>query len=206
MKLGKWANWGARGRRAAGLVALCWLAAGATADEAGAKAAHCPAWLDQEMTLLRGDRSQNLCKAYGGKPVLIVNTASYCGFTPQFEGLEALYQRYREQGFEVAGFPSDDFMQEDDDAAKTAEVCYANYGVTFDMYSAISVRGGDAHPLFKGLAAEGDGPPRWNFYKYLVGADGKVIERFSSRVAPDDPRLVKAVEAALAQEKGGASE
>lgn len=199
MKLGKSTTWSARGRRCVWLLALCWWSAGAVAESAAAEQAHCPAWLDQEMTLLRGDRSQNLCKAYGGKPLLIVNTASYCGFTPQFEGLEALYQRYREQGFQVAGFPSDDFMQEDDDAAKTAEVCYANYGVTFDMYSAISVRGRNAHPLFKGLAAEGDGAPRWNFYKYLVGADGKVIERFSSRVAPDDPRLVKAVEEALAR-------
>lgn len=183
--------------------ARVWLAAAvllAVSLPSMAQAGQCPAWLDQDMVLLRGDQSKNLCEAYAGGPLLVVNTASYCGFTPQFEGLEALYQRYREQGLSIAGFPSDDFLQEADDAEKTAEVCYANYGVTFDMYEAISVRGRNAHPLFKGLAEESEGAPAWNFYKYLVGSDGRVIKRFSSRVTPDDPRLVQAIEAALKTE------
>lgn len=172
----------------------------ATLIVAPATAAECPAWLNHDLTVLKGDRSNNLCERYGGKPLLIVNTASYCGFTPQFEGLEALFQRYREQGLAIAGFPSDDFFQEADEAEKTADVCYANYGVTFDMYSSISVRGSEAHPLFQGLAAKGGGAPRWNFYKYLVSADGRVLERFSSKVTPEDPRLVKAIEDALVAE------
>ncbi|MDX9873647.1 MAG: glutathione peroxidase [Spongiibacteraceae bacterium] len=186
-----------RRRFTATAVLLCGgLAAGVPAL---AEEESCPAWLDQEMTLLRGDRSRNLCEAYRGKPLLIVNTASYCGFTPQFKGLEAFFQRYRDQGLVVAGFPSDDFNQEADDAATTAEVCYANYGVTFDMYAPVHVRGDDAHPLFAGLAEQGDGAPQWNFYKYLVAADGRVLKTFGSRVTPDDPALIEAVEAALAE-------
>jgi glutathione peroxidase len=159
----------------------------------------CPAWLNKEMRLLRSEHSKNLCAAYGGKPMLIVNTASHCGFTKQFKGLEALYQQYKAQGLVVIGFPSDDFKQEANDEQETATVCYGNYGVTFDMFAPISVRGDNAHPLFKELAKQGGGFPKWNFYKYLVNRRGEVVQRFSSLDAPDSESMHKAIEAVLAQ-------
>lgn len=158
----------------------------------------CPAWLNESKRLLRSDKSKNLCDAYRGKPLLIVNTASHCGFTPQFTGLEALYQRYKDQGLVVIGFPSDDFKQEEKEEAKTAEVCYANYGVTFDMYAPISVRGDGADPLYQGLAKAGGGFPKWNFYKYLVDQNGVVVKQFSSLDKPDGDEMRKAIEQVLA--------
>ena len=128
--------------------------------------------------------------------MLIVNTASHCGFTPQFKGLEKLYKAYRDKGFVVAGFPSDDFKQEADSATETAKVCYVNYGVTFDMYSQIHVKGSDAHPLFRELGAETEAPS-WNFNKYLVRADGTVAQQLDSKVAPDSPQFTAAVESLL---------
>jgi len=129
----------------------------------------------------------------------VVNTASHCGFTPQFKGLEALYQRYKDDGLEVLGVPSDDFFQESDDEAETAEVCYVNYGVTFTMTQTQAVRGRDATPLFRELAEQAGQAPRWNFYKYVVDRQGRVVAHFSSKVKPDDPRLIAAVEKALAR-------
>ena len=181
------------------------LALGLAAAGVQAWAAECPAWMQREMRVLRSEQTRDLCDAYGGKALLVVNTASECGFTPQFEGLEALYQRYRERGLAVAGFPSNDFFQEKDDEKETAEVCYANYGVTFDMYAPIHVRGDDADALFKTLAEQGGGAPKWNFYKYVVGRDGRVVAMFNSRVKPDDPTLLKAIEQALAQPAAAAS-
>lgn len=160
-------------------------------------AAVCPAILDHTMQKLRSTETVNLCEAYSGKPLLVINTASHCGFTPQFKGLEALYQDYREQGLVVAGFPSDSFNQEADNAEETAEVCYINYGVTFDMYSEIPVKGNDAHPLFAQLAAA-QGAPRWNFTKYLIDRDGNVVARWGSRTNPEDKELRAAIEQALA--------
>jgi glutathione peroxidase len=168
------------------------------AQQSVAAASSCPAWMNETKRLLRSDKSKNLCEAYAGKPVLIVNTASHCGFTPQFKGLEALYQQYKDRGLVVIGFPSDDFMQEEKEEAGTAEVCYANYGVTFDMYAPISVRGDNADPVFKGLAQAGGGAPRWNFYKYLVDQHGVVVKRFSSLAKPDGDDMRKAIEQVLA--------
>ena len=162
-------------------------------------AAECPALLQHELPKLRSKESIDLCQEFQGKALVVVNTASHCGFTPQFKGLEALYQRYREQGLEVLGVPSDDFFQEADNEAKTAEVCYVNYGVTFAMTQTQPVRGGDATPLFRQLAEQAGGAPRWNFYKYVVDRNGQVVEYFSSKVKPDDPALVAAVEKALAR-------
>jgi len=158
--------------------------------------ASCPTWLNQSKRLLHSQQSKNLC-AYSGKPMLIVNTASHCGFTPQFKGLEALYQRYKEQGLVVVGFASDDFHQEAGDEEQTAKVCFANFGVTFDMYAPIAVSGDAADPLFKELARQGDGFPRWNFYKYLVDRHGVVVERFSSLTKPDSKDLQVAIEKVL---------
>jgi glutathione peroxidase len=159
--------------------------------------ASCPDVLNHDMQKLRSKDSVNLCQAYEGKPVLVINTASHCGFTPQFKGLEALYQQYKDQGLAVAGFPSDSFNQEADNAEKTAEICYINYGVTFDMYSEIPVKGDEAHPLFAELAAA-QGAPRWNFTKYLIDRDGNIVAKWGSRTTPEDPELRQAIESALA--------
>lgn len=162
-------------------------------------AGSCPAWMNETRRLLRSEQSKNLCEAYGGKPLLIVNTASHCGFTPQFKGLEALNQRYKAQGLVVVGFPSDDFKQEEKEEGLTAKVCYGNYGVTFDMYAPIAVSGDNADPLFKELAKQGGGYPKWNFYKYLVDRHGVVVKRFSSMDKPDSDEMRKAIEQVLAQ-------
>ena len=156
----------------------------------------CASWLDHSIGQLHTDLVIDLCAETAGKPVLLVNTASYCGFTYQFTALEALYQRYKDQGLVIIGFPSDDFFQEDDDAAKTAEVCYVNYGVTFLMTDTIKVRGSDAHPLFRHLARE-KAQPNWNFNKYVVDRNGKVTELFRSITEPDDARLLAAIELIL---------
>jgi glutathione peroxidase len=173
------------------------LLASATVLAASHTAASCPPVLDHEMQKLRSSETVNLCEAYAGKPVLVINTASHCGFTPQFKGLEALYQDYKDQGLAVAGFPSDSFNQEADSAEKTAEVCYVNYGVTFDMYAEIPVKGSDAHPLFAQLA-DAQGAPRWNFTKYLIDRDGNVVAKWGSSTAPGDQELRGAIESALA--------
>ncbi|WP_245932359.1 glutathione peroxidase [Isoalcanivorax indicus] len=166
------------------------------ASAAFAQGADCPDTLNHTFKRLHADEDVNLCDL-AGQPVLVVNTASFCGFTGQFEGLEALYQRFRDRGLEIVGVPSGDFNQEARDEAETAEVCYANYGVTFTMTSPQSVRGSGAHPMFRLLAAEAGTPPRWNFHKYLLDADGKVVAQFPSQVAPQDARLVSAVESVL---------
>jgi glutathione peroxidase len=159
--------------------------------------ANCPDILNHDMKKLRSRDTVNLCQAYQGKPVLVINTASHCGFTPQFKGLEALYQEYKSQGLAVAGFPSDSFNQEADSAEQTAEICYINYGVSFDMYSEIPVKGDGAHPLFAQLA-DAQGAPRWNFTKYLIDRDGNIVARWGSSTTPEDPKLREAIESALA--------
>jgi glutathione peroxidase len=160
-------------------------------------AAECPPLLQGELQQLRSPQRIDLCQRFAGQPLLVVNTASHCGFTPQFKGLEALYQRYRGQGLQVLGVPSDDFKQEANDSGETAKVCYVNYGVTFAMTEPQAVWGRDAIPLFRELAAQSRAP-KWNFYKYVVGRDGQVIASFSSRVKPDDPELIQALEQAIA--------
>ena len=146
---------------------------------------------------LAGSDVSPLCERFAGRVLLIVNTASKCGFTPQFEGLEALYGRYEAAGLSVLGFPSDDFRQELDDEADVAEFCELNYGVTFPMFQKVSVAGGDATPLFRDLAASGAGAPTWNFNKYLVDRDGRVLGRYGSSVRPLGDELVRDIEAAL---------
>ncbi len=155
--------------------------------------ASCAAWLDHEISELNSADMVDLCTETAGKPVLLVNTASYCGYTYQFTGLEELYQRYRDRGLVVIGFPSDDFNQEDDDAATTAEICYVNHGVTFPMTEVVRVSGEQAHPVFGHLARQ-TRQPGWNFNKYLVDRDGEVTAHFDSRVEPDSVELLSAVE------------
>lgn len=154
------------------------------------QAADCPVLLQHTMRQLHTDNDINLCERFAGKPLLIVNTASHCGFTPQFEGLEALYHRYKEAGVEFIGVASDSFFQEADDEEETASVCFENYGVTFTMLAPVPVRGGKAHPLFKELAAQSESPS-WNFNKYVVDAEGKVVAHFGSRTKPDDKQITE---------------
>lgn len=170
--------------------------ASAATPAAAVATAKCPAFLDQEFTRLRSAEKVNLCKAFAGKPLLVVNTASHCGFTPQFKGLEALNQKYRGRGLVVLGFPSDDFNQEAKDQAETAEVCYVNYGVKFAMFAPTVVSGSKANPLFRELARQTQ-EPSWNFNKYLVAPDGKVVGYFGSRTAPDSPEMQAAIEKLL---------
>lgn len=156
----------------------------------------CPAPLQHTLQKLNSSETVSLCE-FAGQPLLVVNTASHCGFTKQFTGLQALYTTYHERGLNVLGVPSNDFRQEARDEEKTASVCYLDYGVTFTMTSPQRVRGRAAHPLFRHMAEESGSAPRWNFYKYLLDGEGKVVEVFSSRVAPDDPELVEAIERLL---------
>jgi glutathione peroxidase len=163
--------------------------------------------LDHRMETLGRRESVDLCAAWAGRVVLVVNTASQCGFTPQFAGLERLHERFGPEGLVVAGFPSGDFGgQEYADAERTERVCRVNYGVSFPMFSRIHTREGMAHPLFRGLAEAAGGHPRWNFHKYLVGRDGRLLGSFPSAVAPESPELVRAVEAALAARPAVAAE
>jgi glutathione peroxidase len=166
------------------------------ATVAATAGAACPDHLNQDMRRLHSRDSVNLCSAYAGKPVLVVNTASHCGYTKQFQGLEQLHKRFAPAGLTVAGFSSNDFRQEASSEEEAAEVCYVNYGVTFDMYAEVPVTGPGAHPLFKGLAAT-HGEPKWNFSKYLLDRDGKVVASFPSATRPDDPALLTAIEAVL---------
>lgn len=158
--------------------------------------AECAGFLTHDVRRLHSSEHVNLCVAFGGRPMLIVNTASHCGFTPQFERLEALHQAYKDRGLAVVGVPSDDFRQAASSEEEAAKVCYVNYGVTFTMLSQQKVRGPGAHPLFKELGRR-KGEPTWNFTKYLVDREGRVVERFESRVDPMSDRVRGAVESVL---------
>ncbi len=157
----------------------------------------CPALLQHVLPRLQDEQPQPLCQ-YAGKVLLVVNTASYCGFTKQYEGLEALNARYAARGLVVLGFPSNDFKQEDSDREKIADLCFNTYGVKFPMFTTTAVRGRDAHPLFAELARSTGESPGWNFNKYLVGRDGRPIAHYGSRTAPDSRTLTAAIERALA--------
>jgi glutathione peroxidase len=172
------------------LLVLCGISGIASAADS------CPDFLKGDFRKLRSSETVNICKAYAGKPLLIVNTASHCGFTPQFKGLQALHEKYQERGLVVIGFPSDDFNQEDADEAKTAEICYLNYGVKFPMLAVSHVKGAEANSVFKVLNQRTTAP-EWNFNKYLVSADGKQVTHYGSTTAPDAAPLVKAIEALL---------
>lgn len=179
-----------RNSRPALLAALTLLCAGS------AMAADCPAFLNQDLKKLRSSERINICNAYAGKPLLIVNTASHCGYTPQFKGLQALHEKYKDRGLVVLGFPSNDFNQEDSEPRKIAEVCYINYGVKFTMLSESAVKGAKANPIFKELARQSEAPS-WNFNKYLVTPDGTVVQHFDSSTTPDSKEMTAALEQVL---------
>ncbi|MEN5222837.1 glutathione peroxidase [Stenotrophomonas sp. TWI602] len=154
--------------------------------------------LDVSYRPLAGKGEVNLAKQYGGKVLLVVNTASKCGFTPQYEGLEALQRKYAARGFSVLGFPSNDFKgQEPGDETQIQEFCTLTYGVKFPMFQKVVVTGRDATPLYRSLATATGVSPGWNFHKYLISRDGRVVAQFPSKVTPDDPKLVAAIEREL---------
>jgi glutathione peroxidase len=169
------------------LAALCF---------AGTAGAACPDYLNSDLRKLHSQDIVNLCETSAGQPLLIVNTASHCGYTKQFKGLQELNDQYRDQGLRVVGFASDDFRQEANNEEEAANVCYVNYGVTFTMFAPTHVRGDDANPVFRELAIQTEAPS-WNFNKYVVDSTGKVVMHFDSSTSPDSPALKKAIESVL---------
>lgn len=156
----------------------------------------CPPLLNHTLARLQDEAPQSLCQ-YAGKVILAVNTASFCGFTPQYKGLEGLHRQYQTRGLVVLGFPSNDFNQEKGSNQEIADFCQTTYGVQFPMFTATSVRGPQANGFFRELAAQGAPAPKWNFYKYLIGRDGRLIDSFSSLTEPDSRSLTLAIEKAL---------
>jgi glutathione peroxidase len=162
----------------------------------GAAEAPCPTVLNHKVISLQNE-PVSLCQ-YNGKVLLVVNTASECGYTPQYEGLEKLYRRYRDKGFSVLGFPANDFGgQEPGSNQEIAQFCRLNYGVTFPMFTKTSVVGAKVNPLYRALAAQTGKPPRWNFYKYLLDRAGNPVAVFDSAVEPEDPRITAHIEKLL---------
>ena len=169
----------------------------AAAAPAALATTSCPAILKQTFNRLQDEAPQDLCQ-YSGKVVLVVNTASFCGFTSQYQGLEALYAKYSKQGLVVLGFPSNDFgKQEPGTAKEIADLCYNTYGVKFPMFAKSSVTGANVNPLHANLIKLTGKEPKWNFTKYLIDRHGKVIEYFPSKVNPDDKQFVSQIEKAL---------
>lgn len=151
-----------------------------------------------EFTMNSIDGKPTSLKSWQGKVVLVVNVASQCGYTPQYTGLEALYQKYKDKGLVIVGVPANNFGGQEpgtDEEIKT--FCSRKYSVTFPMMSKVSVKGADMTPLYQYLTTAKGGDVKWNFTKFLVGKDGKVIDRFESKVAPESPELTAAIEAAL---------
>jgi glutathione peroxidase len=159
--------------------------------------AACPALLKHTYPRLQDEAPQDLCQ-YAGKVVLVVNTASYCGYTNQYEGLEALYARYQKRGLVVLGFPSNDFgQQEPGDASQIADLCFNTYGVKFPMFSKVVVKGSQRTPLYAQLFKATQQAPAWNFHKYLIGRDGTTVSSFPSAMPPGSRTITQAIEKAL---------
>jgi glutathione peroxidase len=177
------------------------LPAGVPAAQASQPAAvACPPLLQHQFTRLQDDAPQNLCQ-YAGKVVLVVNTASYCGYTRQYEGLEALYAKYRQRGLVILGFPSNDFGQQEPGSAKQiAELCFNTYGVQFPMFNKTAVVGPQRNAFYTQLYQATQAAPQWNFHKYLIGRDGRVLGSYASAVEPDSRPLTAAIEAALGRQ------
>lgn len=175
-------------RRAFAVMALCAFA--------GSAAAAGPSAHDFGFTAIEGDPLS--MAGYAGKTVLVVNTASRCGFTGQYEGLQALYDAYREQGLVVLGVPSNDFRQELSSSAEVKEFCEMTYGIDFPMTEIESVKGSGAHPLFAWMADQGS-TPSWNFNKFLISPDGALLAQYGSGTRPDSPKLLARIEETLAR-------
>jgi glutathione peroxidase len=157
----------------------------------------CPALLDHTIPRLQDEQPQSLCR-YAGKVALAVNTASACGFTPQYEGLQKLHERYGSRGLVILGFPSADFRQEPKDNRGIADQCFDVYGVRFPMFAKTGVVGQTANPFFAALARETGQAPQWNFHKYLIDRQGRAVASFPPEVDPLDPRLTGRIEQLLA--------
>lgn len=171
--------------------------AAAAAPAAAAQPAQCPTVLQHTFPRLQDEKPQSLCQ-YAGRVVLVVNTASFCGFTGQYKGLEELFARYKDRGLVVLGFPSNDFAQETGSNQQIADFCENTFGVKFPMFAKSSVKGADASPLFRQLTEMSGTAPRWNFHKYLLGRNGQLVDQYSSLTAPDNKALVRAIEQQLA--------
>jgi len=184
---------------AAGLLVVAIAFTGqAIAEGAAAGAGACPVLLDHEFNRLQTGKPETLCQ-YRGKVLLIVNTASYCGYTHQYEGLEALYRKYKDRGLVVLGFPSNDFgAQEPGSNQEIAEFCRLTYGVQFPMFEKSSVSSLKANPLFAELLARTGQSPKWNFQKYVIDRSGNPAGTFASKVEPDNRELVTLLEKLLA--------
>lgn len=172
------------------------------ATPAAAAAPSCPALLQHQLPRLQDERLVDLCQ-YSGQVLLVVNTASQCGFTAQYKGLETLHRRYAARGLVVMGFPSDDFNQEPANNEAIADFCENHFAVRFPMFAKSSVRaaapGAALNPLYAALAAQGAGSPRWNFHKFLIARDGRTVVARPSATDPLDPAFVREVERLLGQ-------
>ena len=158
-------------------------------------AADCPPLLNRSLYTLQGDLI-NMCQ-FAGKPILVVNTASKCGFAPQFDKLEGMYGKYEKRGFVVIGFPSNDFHQELSDKKEIAKFCKLTYGVKFTMMEPSSVKGAEANEFYKELIKVTGEAPTWNFHKYLIALDGKSIYSYNTPVEPDSPEILGKIESML---------
>ena len=181
---------------AALVVALTLLPLAGQAQTPPAAPAACPALLQHTLPRLQDEKPQSLCQ-YAGRVLLVVNTASFCGFTPQYQGLEALHSKYRDRGLVVLGFPSNDFSQETGSNQQIADFCESTFGVKLPMFTKTTVRGTQAHPFYKTLAQRTGQAPQWNFHKYLVGRDGNVVASYPSATGPESRELVAAIEKQL---------
>lgn len=165
--------------------------------------ASCDPLLEFETNKLHSKKTVNFCEKFNNKVLLVVNTASQCGFTPQFKQLESLYQKYKDQGLEIVGFPSNDFRQEYKSEEQTANVCFINFGVSFTMVAPSSVKGQNKNDFYKGLVDKTGKQPNWNFNKYLISKDMKSIEYFRSTTEPLNSPLEDLVAKYVNQNKKG---
>ena len=163
----------------------------------------CPTLLQHTFNRLQTGQPQSLCQ-FQGKVLLIVNTASYCGYTHQYEGLEAMYRKYKDRGLVIVGFPSNDFSQEPGSNKEVAEFCRTTYGVDFPQFEKSSVAHLSANPLYAALASQTGKKPQWNFYKFVVDRNGKPVATFPSATAPDNAELTALIERLLAERPGTA--
>lgn len=178
---------------------LLWLPVGSQAQTPPSSA--CPALLQHQPLRLQDEKPQPLCQ-YAGRVLLVVNTASFCGFTPQYKALEALHARYGSRGLVVLGFPSNDFSQETGNNQQIADFCESTFGVKFPMFAKSVVSGPGASPFWRQLAAQAGQAPAWNFHKYLVGRDGRVVTHWPSATAPDSRQVVAEIEKQLEKTQG----
>lgn len=164
-----------------------------------APAGNCPAVLQHRFDRLQDEKPQNLCQ-YAGRVVLVVNTASFCGFTQQYGALESLYSQYKDRGLVVLGFPTNDFgRQEPGSNAAIADFCESTFGVKFPMFTKTTVVGADTNPLYQQLAQRTGQRPQWNFHKYLIDRSGQVVKSYASSVDPKDPSIRKDIEKMLSE-------